>query len=114
MAELSGDLHAAYADKIEHAAWMDEPTRKAALEKLATFDPRIGHPAKYIDYASMTVSATAPLGNAVASETFEWNLDLSRLGKPVDRGLWGMTPQTVNAYYDPTMNQVTFPAAILQ
>jgi endothelin-converting enzyme/putative endopeptidase len=113
-AELIGDLHAAYADKIEHAAWMDEPTRKAALEKLAAFDPRIGHPAKYIDYSPMTVSATDPLANAVASETFEWNLDRSRLGKPVDRGLWGMTPQTVNAYYDPTMNQVTFPAAILQ
>jgi putative endopeptidase len=114
MAELIGDLRAAYADKIDHAAWMDEPTRKAALEKLATFDPRIGHPAKYIDYSPMAVSATDPLANAVASETFEWNLDLSRLGKPVDRGLWGMTPQTVNAYYDPTMNQVTFPAAILQ
>jgi endothelin-converting enzyme/putative endopeptidase len=113
-AELIADLHAAYADKIEHAAWMDEPTRKAALEKLATFDPRIGHPAKYIDYSAMTVSPTDPLANAVASETFEWNLDRSRLGKPVDRGLWGMTPQTVNAYYDPTMNQVTFPAAILQ
>jgi endothelin-converting enzyme/putative endopeptidase len=112
--ELVADLRAAYADKIAHAAWMDEPTRKAALEKLATFDPRIGHPAKYIDSASMTVSPTDPLANAVASETFEWNLDLSRLGKPVDRGLWGMTPQTVNAYYDPTMNQVTFPAAILQ
>ena len=114
MAELIGDLRAAYADKIEHAAWMDAATRKAALEKLATFDPRIGHPAKYIDYSSMTVSPDDPLANAVASETFEWNLDLSRMGKPVDRGLWGMTPQTVNAYYDPTMNQVTFPAAILQ
>jgi len=114
MAELIGDLHAAYADKIEHAAWMDEATRKAALEKLATFDPRIGHPAKYIDYSPMTVSADDPLANEVASERFEWNLDRSRLGKPVDRGLWGMTPQTVNAYYDPTMNQVTFPAAILE
>ena len=114
MAELIADLHVAYAEKIEHAAWMDEPTRKAALEKLATFDPRIGHPAKYIDYSSMAVSPDDPLANAVAAETFEWNLDLSRMAKPVDRGLWGMTPQTVNAYYDPTMNQVTFPAAILQ
>jgi endothelin-converting enzyme/putative endopeptidase len=114
MAELIGDLRAAYADKIEHAAWMDEPTRKAAEEKLAAFEPRIGHPAKYIDYSAMAVSPTDPLANAVASEVFEWNLDRSRLGKPVDRGLWGMTPQTVNAYYEPTMNQVTFPAAILQ
>jgi len=114
MAELIADLHAAYADKIEHAAWMDEATRKAALEKLATFDPRIGHPAKYIDYSTMTISAADPLANAVASDKFEWALDLSRMKKPVDRGLWDMTPQTVNAYYDPTMNQVTFPAAILQ
>jgi endothelin-converting enzyme/putative endopeptidase len=113
-AELIADLHAAYADKIEHAAWMDEPTRKAALEKLATFDPRVGHPVKYIDYSAMAVSPADPLANSVASETFEWKLQLSRLGKPVDRGLWGMTPQTVNAYYDPTLNQVTFPAAILQ
>ena len=114
MAELIGDLHASYADKIAHAAWMDEPTRKAALEKLAAFDPRIGHPAKYIDYSAMAVSATDPLANDVAADNFEWRLQLSRLGKPVDRGLWDMTPQTVNAYYDPTMNQVTFPAAILQ
>ncbi len=114
MAELIEDLRAAYADKINHAPWMDEATRKAALEKLATFDPRIGHPVKYIDYSTMAVSPGDPLANAVASDHFEWRLQLSRLGKPVDRTLWDMTPQTVNAYYDPTMNQVTFPAAILQ
>ncbi len=113
-AELIDDLRAAYADKINHAAWMDDETRKAALEKLATFDPRIGHPAKYIDYASLRVSRTDPLANAMASSDFDWRLQLSRLGKPVDRTLWDMTPQTVNAYYDPLMNQVTFPAAQLQ
>jgi endothelin-converting enzyme/putative endopeptidase len=113
-AELLDDLRAAYADKIEHAAWMDPATREAALEKLATFDPRVGHPVKYIDYSSFSVSPTDPLANAVGSAQFAWNLELSRLGKPVDRTLWAMTPQTVNAYYDPTMNQVTFPAAILQ
>jgi endothelin-converting enzyme/putative endopeptidase len=112
--ELIEDLRAAYGDKINHAPWMDEPTRKEALAKLASFDPRVGHPATYIDYAAMTVSRADPLGNAVQAETFDWKLQLSRLGKPVDRTLWGMTPQTVNAYYDPTMNQVTFPAAILQ
>jgi len=114
MAELIENLRAAYADKINHAPWMDEATRKAALEKLATFDPRIGHPVKYIDYSTMRVSATDPLANAVNASKFDWRLQLSRLGKPVDRTLWDMTPQTVNAYYDPTMNQVTFPAAILQ
>jgi endothelin-converting enzyme/putative endopeptidase len=112
--ELIDDLRAAYADKIKHAAWMDDETRKAAFEKLATFEPRIGHPMKYIDYSSLKVSAADPLANAMASEDFSWRLGLSRLGKPVDRSLWGMTPQTVNAYYDPTMNQVTFPAAELQ
>ena len=114
MAELIEDLRAAYADKINHAPWMDTATRKAALEKLATFDPRIGHPVKYIDYSSMAVSPSDPLANAVNASMFDWRLQLSRLGKPVDRTLWDMTPQTVNAYYDPTMNQVTFPAAILQ
>jgi putative endopeptidase len=112
--ELVSDMRAAYADKIDHAPWMDDATRKEALAKLASFDPRIGHPVKYIDYTSFRVSRTDPLANAMEAGRFEWQLQLSRLGRPVDRALWDMTPQTVNAYYDPTMNQVTFPAAILQ
>ena len=112
--ELLADMRAAYLDKISHASWMDEATRKEALAKLAAFDPRVGHPVKYIDYSSFKVSRTDPLGNAMASAGFQWRLGLSRLGKPVDRTLWEMTPQTVNAYYDPTLNQVTVPAAILQ
>lgn len=114
MTELIGDLRAAYKEKIDNAAWMDEPTRKEALAKLASFDPRIGHPAKYIDYSAMTVSRTDPLGNAIAADDFQWKLELSRLPKPVDRELWDMNVQEVNAYYNPLMNQVTFPAAILQ
>ncbi len=112
--ELIDDLRAAYADKINHAAWMDDATRKEALAKLAAFEPRIGHPEKYIDYSSMKVSRTDPLANDMAADNFAWNLALSRLGKPVDRSLWDMTPQTVNAYYNPVLNQVTFPAAQLQ
>jgi len=112
--ELVDDMRAAYGDLIAHASWMDEPTRKEALVKLAAFDPRVGHPVKYIDYSKMKVSRTDPLANDMASDDFEWKLELSRLGKPVDRTLWDMTPQTVNAYYDPVMNQVTFPAAQLQ
>jgi putative endopeptidase len=112
--ELIEDLRAAYADKINHAAWMDEPTRKEALAKLASFDPRVGHPVHYIDYAPLKVSRADPLANAVAAGHFQWNLRLARLPRPVDRTLWIMNPQTVNAYYDPTMNQVTFPAAQLQ
>ncbi len=112
--EVVEDLRASYGDLISHASWMDEPTRKEALAKLAAFDPRLGHPVKYIDYSKMDVSRTDPLANDIASDRFEWNLELSRLGKPVDRTLWEMNPQTVNAYYDPVLNQVTFPAAQLQ
>jgi endothelin-converting enzyme/putative endopeptidase len=114
MAELLADLRASYGERIRGAAWMDAATRAAALEKLATFEPRVGHPAKYIDYSAMAVSRTDPLANAVASEVFQDRLWRSRLAGPVDRGLWDMTPQTVNAYYDASQNQVTFPAAILQ
>jgi len=112
--ELVEDMRAAYRDLITHASWMDEPTRKEALAKLAAFDPRVGHPVKYIDYSNLKVSRADPLANDMASDRFQWSLRLSRLGKPVDRSLWEMTPQTVNAYYDPVMNQVTFPAAQLQ
>jgi endothelin-converting enzyme/putative endopeptidase len=112
--ELVDDMRAAYREKISNAAWMDEATRKKALEKLGTFDPRIGHPVKWIDYSSLRISRTDPLANAIATENFQWKLELKRFPHPVDRTLWDMTPQTVNAYYDPTMNQITVPAAILQ
>jgi hypothetical protein len=95
------------------AGWT-RPTRREALAKLASFDPRIGHPVKYIDYSRMRVTRADPLANIMASGDFEWKLELSRLGKPVDRSLWDMNVQEVNAYYNPLMNQVTFPAAILQ
>ncbi|WP_419827494.1 M13 family metallopeptidase [Sphingomonas sp.] len=112
--ELVEDLRTAYGQKIRAASWMDEPTRKEALAKLAAFDPRVGHPPKYIDYSSMTVSRVDPLANDLSADDFRWKLGLSRLGRPVDRTLWFMNPQTVNAYYDPVQNQVTFPAAQLQ
>ncbi|WP_066801573.1 M13 family metallopeptidase [Sphingomonas soli] len=114
MAELIEDLRGAYQERIEKASWMDEKTRKGALAKLAAFEPRIGHPDKYIDYSSMKVSRTDPIGNALAAAEFQHKLDLERFPKPVDRTLWGMTPQTVNAYYSPLANQITFPAAFLQ
>ena len=114
MNELIDDLRASYGDLIARASWMDEPTRKEALTKLASFDPRIGHPVKYIDYSSLRVSPVDPLANDMASDDFEWKLQLARAPKPVDRALWDMNVQEVNAYYNPLMNQVTFPAAILQ
>ncbi|HLO19856.1 MAG TPA: M13 family metallopeptidase [Sphingomicrobium sp.] len=114
MHELIGNILAALKDKIEGNSWMDGQTKKRALEKLATFDPRIGHPVKYIDYSSLEVKRDDLLGNALRSDKFDWDLLLSRFPKPVDRTLWDMLPQTNNAYYDPTQNQITFPAAILQ
>jgi endothelin-converting enzyme/putative endopeptidase len=114
MHELIDNILAALKEKIQGNSWMDAPTKAKALEKLATFDPRIGHPAKYIDYSSLEVQRDDLLGNAIRSDDFEWKLLLSRFPKPVDRSLWDMLPQTNNAYYDPTQNQITFPAAILQ
>ena len=112
--ELVKDVRAAYGDKIRAVDWMDAPTKAAALQKLAGFDPRVGHPVEWIDYSGLKVSRTDPLANAMASRQFDWGLALARFPDPVDRTLWELTPQTVNAYYNPTLNQITVPAAILQ
>ena len=114
MGELITNIRAALNDKIANSSWMDAPTKSEALAKLASFDPRTGHPSKYIDYSSLDVKRGDLLGNAIRAQDFQWKLQLSRLPKPVDRTLWDMLPQTNNAYYDPTQNQITFPAAILQ
>ena len=114
MTELIGNLREAYEERITGNSWMDEATRKQALLKLAAFEPRIGHPVKYIDYSKLKVVKGDLLGNVMRSGQFDWDLELSRFPKPVDRTLWGMTPQTINAYYNPLANQITFPAAILQ
>jgi endothelin-converting enzyme/putative endopeptidase len=114
MAELIANLRGGLGARIEASPWMDAATKAQAKAKLAAFDPRIGHPQKYIDYSALRVDRGDLLGNVVRSEDFQWKLQLDRLGKPVDRSLWDMTPQTVNAYYNPLMNQITFPAAILQ
>jgi endothelin-converting enzyme/putative endopeptidase len=112
--ELVGNILAALKDKIAGNSWMDAATKKRALQKLATFDPRTGHPPKYIDYSSLKIDRGDLFGNAIRSNDFQWKLLLSRFPKPVDRTLWDMLPQENNAYYDPTQNQITFPAAILQ
>ena len=114
MGELIENLRSSYQQRIEGSTWMDAPTKRAALVKLAAFEPRVGHPTKYIDYSSLKIDRSDLLGNAVRSGEFEHQLALSRFPKPVDRTLWAMTPQTVNAYYNPLSNQITFPAAILQ
>ena len=114
MAELIENLRAAYKDRITANTWMDAATKEKALAKLAAFEPRIGHPDKYIDYSAFKVVRGDLFGNVMRSGEFDHQLELKRFPKPVDRTLWGMTPQTVNAYYNPLSNQITFPAAILQ
>jgi len=114
MAELIANLRTALEARLAGNDWMDDATKKEALAKLATFDPRIGYPAKWIDYSSIRMVRGDMLGNAMRAAQFQQDLQLARLPKPVDRALWEMNPQEVNAYYNPLLNQITFPAAILQ
>jgi predicted metalloendopeptidase len=114
MIELVENLRATYHDRIEHLPWMTAATRKVALEKLEAFHPKIGYPDKWRDYSALNVVKADAFGNAVRGAVFEWNRRVNRMGEPTDRGEWGMTPQTINAYYNPTFNEVVFPAAILQ
>jgi putative endopeptidase len=114
MKELVANLIAAYRDDIASLEWMSPETRKRALDKLGKFNPKIGYPDKWRDYAGLEVKRDELLGNVKRAIAFEVDRRLSKLGKPVDRDEWGMTPQTVNAYYNPGMNEIVFPAAILQ
>ena len=114
MGELIVNFRAALQEMIETSDWMDEPTKREALAKLASFDPRTGHPEKYIDYSSLEVRRGDLLGNALRAAKFDWELQTDRWTRPVDKSLWGMFPQTNNAYYSPANNQITFPAGILQ
>ncbi len=114
MNDLIGNLRSAFAERLQRLDWMDDETRAQALAKLETFEPRIGHPERFVDYSPIRVERGDLLGNVLRAGEFEWNLQVSRLGGPVDRGLWGMNPQTINASYNPLLNQITFPAGILQ
>jgi endothelin-converting enzyme/putative endopeptidase len=111
---LVANLLAALKSRLEANTWMDEPTRAAALVKLGTFDPRVGYPDKWRDYSGLTIEPGKLFEGAIAARRFEWNRRVARIHSPVDRGEWDMTPSTFNAYYDSTMNQITFPAGILQ
>jgi putative endopeptidase len=114
MDELIRNIRASLKDRIDQNSWMDAATRTEAQAKLAAFTPQIGYPDKWIDYSTYMVKRDDLLGNTVRGEWFSWNLQLQRYPKPVDKGLWFMSPQTVNAYYNPPNNSITFPAAILQ
>ena len=114
MQDLVENLKAAYRVRIEHLDWMSPDTKAKALEKLAAFDVQIGYPKKWKDYSNLQVRADDLYGDVARGIAWGWNYDVSRLNLPVDRDEWGMTPQTVNAYNQPTFNEVVFPAAILQ
>ncbi|WP_444929645.1 M13 family metallopeptidase [Microbulbifer sp. SSSA002] len=114
MVVLVDNLKAAYRDSIESLEWMGEETKKQALFKLNNFSTKIGYPDKWRDYSELSVRADDLVGNVLAAHLFEASYDRNKLGKPIDRGEWGMSPQTVNAYYNPAMNEIVFPAAILQ
>jgi putative endopeptidase len=114
MEKLVANLRTAMAANLADLKWMGPETRTQAKAKLDAFDPKIGYPVKFKAYEGLNFKADDPWGNALAAA--KWGLadDISRLGKPVDRTEWGMLPQTVNAYYNSTKNEIVFPAAILQ
>ncbi|MBT1179502.1 M13 family metallopeptidase [Bifidobacterium vespertilionis] len=115
MEQLVANLIDAYRVSISNSDWLDEATKAKALEKLSKFSPKIGYTNHWRDYSALDVSADAPYAaNAKASALYETGYQLAKVGKPVDKDEWLMNPQTVNAYYEPTMNVIVFPAAILQ
>ncbi|MCB7136356.1 M13 family metallopeptidase [Cellulosimicrobium marinum] len=114
MEELVAYLVAAYRESIEALDWMTDDTKAKALAKLEAFTPKIGYPVRWRDYSALVVEADDLVGNVRRAHAFEQDRELGKIGRPLDRDEWFMTPQTVNAYYNPGMNEIVFPAAILQ
>jgi putative endopeptidase len=114
MLELVENMRRAYGERIDQVSWMSAETKVKAREKLMTFRPKIGYPDRWKDYSDLDVRAGDAYGNFKREQIFDWNFDLARLSRPSDKDEWFMTPQTVNAYYNPTFNEIVFPAAILQ
>lgn len=114
MVGMVKNLLKAYAESIKKLDWMSADTKKEALKKIDKFMIKIGYPDKWIDYSTLKIAKNDLYGNTKRSTEFEYKRNLDKLGKPVDRAEWGMTPQTVNAYYNPSLNEIVFPAAILQ
>lgn len=114
MDALVANLVAAFEERLQENDWMDDETREQALLKLSTFEPRIGYTEKWTDYGPLEISDNTLLDNALAITEFQWQEQVNRLGGPVDRKIWPYPPQTVNASYNPLLNQITFPAGILQ
>jgi putative endopeptidase len=111
---LVANLIEAYRQSIATLRWMSDATKQKALEKLERFTPKIGYPVKWRDYSSLQIDPTDLLANVRATSEYEFHRELGKIGKPIDRDEWFMTPQTINAYYNPGFNEIVFPAAILQ
>lgn len=114
MLELVENLRKAFAKRVDSLTWMSAETKAVAHKKLSTFNPKIGYPDKWKDYSSLKIVRGDAFGNARRTAMFDHLDDVSKLKKPTDKGEWFMYPQTVNAYYNPTYNEIVFPAAILQ
>jgi len=114
MEKLVSNLQAAFLQSVDTLDWMGPETKKEAKAKLAAFTPKIGYPSKWRDYSALKIDKNDLIGNVVRANEFEFQRNVNKLGQPVDRAEWDMTPQTVNAYYNPEMNEIVFPAAILQ
>ncbi len=112
--QLVANLLAAYEKDIETLSWMSPATRAQALEKIRHFTVKVGYPDSWRDYSALEIVPGELVRDVTNAEVFEWNRELRRLDGPVDRSEWGMTPPTVNAYYDPSLNEIVFPAGILQ
>lgn len=114
MSELIANLRAVFRDRLAKLEWMSPATRQEALRKFDRFSEKVGHPRTFRDYAGLEVRRDDLLGNVLRANAFESRRDLARVGKAVDRSEWHMTPQTVNAYFSPPLNEIVFPAGILQ
>jgi putative endopeptidase len=114
MEALVKNLSEALKVRLENLVWMSPETKKKAMEKWASFTPKIGYPDKWRDWSGLQTSRDSYIGNVLAANEFNYKWNLSKIGKPVDRTEWAMSPQTVNAYYNPLQNEIVFPAAILQ
>jgi putative endopeptidase len=112
--DLVKNVIAAMGERLKNLEWMAPETKTKALAKLAAFTPKIGYPDKWRDYSALQIQRGDLVGNVARANAFEYDRDLKKLGAPIDRGEWFMTPMTINAYANPTMNEVVFPAAILQ